>query len=158
MSRNGVSPRHTIYRRIRNILQESNTKLPPGVRCEDVNTPSVIPPSDGYHEYSSDLGEGENARAILDLNDFVQQPNVRDSINGPNGLHLRDYVQQQARQIRQRNRLRRIQRLRSPHPPSEHDFSTTSEAAPERFGRQGQVGTNGLNLPPPTPVLLNPRI
>ena len=152
MSRNGIQPRHIRYRRIRNILQESNTRLPPGVRCEDINTPSVILPSDGYHDYSSDLGEGENARQILDLNDFVSQPHIRDNINGPNGLHLRAYVQQQARQVRQRDRQRRIQRLQPPQPPPQQNWSTTSEGEPERLGRQGQVGINCLNLPPPPPV------
>ena len=154
MSRNGALPIHTRHRRIINILKESNTRLPPGFRCDDITNPTVIPPSDGYHDYSSDLGEGENARAILDLNDFVQQPNVRDSINGPNGLHLRDYVQQQARQIRQRNRLRRIQRLRSPPPPSEHNFSTTSEAEPDKE----PIYRNGIfYLPPPPREPPNPR-
>ena len=157
MSRNGVQPTHIRYRRIRNILQESNTRLPPGVRCEDVNTPTVIPPSDGYHDYSSDLGEGENAREILDLNDFVSQPHIRDNINGPNGLHLRAYVQQQAREVRHRDRQRRIQRLQPPQPPTSENWPSSEEGQPQIFGRQGTISIhNDLNLPPPPPVPQDP--
>ena len=41
------------------------------------------------HDYSSDLGEGENRREILDLYEFVNHPNIKNILNGRDGLPYR---------------------------------------------------------------------
>ena len=67
LSRPGVKP---IHFRIASNVKE-NPRLPPGVRADDMPfTPVVTPPSEGDHDLSSDLGEGQNARAIFDLSEF----------------------------------------------------------------------------------------
>ena len=100
MSRNGVEPVHYRLRRIRNYNLQQNLRLPPGVRADDVPIPPVTPPSDGFHDFSSDLGEGENARAIFDLNEFAANP---ANVNGPQNAQTRAWVLQQRRRVVQRD-------------------------------------------------------
>ena len=145
-------------------------------------TPVVTPPSDGYHDLSSDLGEGENARAIFDISEFSHNPNNR---NSPlwNDPERRQWVLDVARQVRQRDRQREIWRrrrgfltqnlLQDPQVQRMYDMisermyndrsgdepnlsTSSSEGEPHIFGRQGTIGINGLNLPPPPPVPQDP--
>ena len=96
-------PVHYRLRRIRNYNLQQNLRLSPCVRTDDVPIPDVTPPSDGYHDFSSDLREGENARAIFDLNEFAAN---LANVNGPENNHMRICVLQQARRVRQRDRQR----------------------------------------------------
>ena len=153
MSRNGVEPVHYRLRRIRNYNLQQNLRLPPGVRADDVPIPPVTPPSDGYHDFSSDLGEGENARAIFDLNEFAANP---ANVNGPQNAQTRAWVLQQRRRIVQRDTQRLLDWYNRPDPsPEERDYARISEAEPEKLLPEPWHSFN-VSLPPPPPVPQDP--
>ena len=155
--RPGIPPVHVRLRRIRNYYLKENLRLPPWVRADDVTPPIpvVTPPSDGYHDLSSDIGEGENARAIFDLNEFADNP---DNVNGPKNANTRAWVLQQRRRIVQRDRERLIDWYTRPEPtPEEPNFTRISEAEPEKMLLEPWHSFN-VSMPPPPPVPLNPRI
>ena len=148
-------PVHNRLRRIRNYNLQQNLRLPPGVRADDVPIPDVTPPSDGYHDFSSDLREGENARAIFDLNEYAANP---ANVNGPENANRRAWVLQQARRVRQRDRQRLIEFYTRPEPtPEETNYTKISEAEPEKILPE-PWHTFNVSMPPPPPVPLNHRI
>ena len=155
MSRNGAQPVHYRLRRIRNYNLQQNLRLAPGVRADDVPIPSVTPPIDGDHDFSSELREGENAHAIFDLNEFAAKP---ANVNGPENNHTRAWVLQQARRVRQRDRQRLLDWLNRPSPnPEERNYTTISEAEPEKILPE-PWHTFNVSLPPPPPLPPNPII
>ena len=77
--------------------------------------PDIIEPYDlpsyGEHDYSSDLGEGDNRRPILDINEMLANPRNQNFLNGPNGHRFARVIANLANQVAERNRQRRLDRL-----------------------------------------------
>ena len=103
-------PKH--IRLYKYIIDDVNPRLAPGVQASDVSMPPTVePPYYEEHDYSSDLGEGENRREILDLYEFANLPTIKDLLTGPDGLRYKALIMSEAKKVRRRNRQRRMQRL-----------------------------------------------
>ena len=151
--RPGLPHVHVRLRRIRNYNLQENLRLPPGVRADDITPPIpvVTPHSDGYHDFSSDIGEGENSRAIFDLNEYAANP---ANVNGPQNANTREWVLQQARRVRERDRQRLLDWYNRPElTPEEPNSTKLSEAEPEKMLPEPWHSINvSMPLPPPVPL------
>ena len=121
--------RRTTHVRLKWIIDDTNPRLPPGVRANDVKMPDMPDinepddlPSYGEHDYSSDLGEGDNHRPILDINEMLANPFNQAFLNGPNGLQFATVISNLANQVAQRNRQRRSDRLNPPQQIQQRQF------------------------------------
>ena len=139
------------------IANRHNPRLPPGVRAEDVRIPPTSIPSDEHHDYSSDLGEGENRRGIIDLQEYIRQPDVLNTLQGPHPEPLRNALLTLSRYITQRNLQRQFDRLYSMNPtPEERTYTQISEPEADKEQCMYYDKLMEERYPPPPPVPLNP--